>query len=445
MTNHVGFLVRAAALAAALVLASSAPAQTARSAAQEQRRSPIVAAVEKVGPAVVNISAERLVRRRASGFESFFFDFAPPDRRGYKTESLGSGVIIDPSGIVVTNDHVVSGASRILVTTSDGKEMEAEVLGADADNDLAVLKVEGKGLLRSVKVGTTSDLMIGETVIALGNPFGLSNTVTTGIVSAIHRTVQGEAGRTYSDFIQTDAAINPGNSGGALVNVVGDLIGINTAIVGGANTIGFAIPIDRAKRISDDLLRFGQVKPVWLGMRGSTVSSDASRASARGLGLKIQQVYPESPADRGGVKVGDLLTALDGKPVESREDFDTLLASLVPGKTVELTLRRRGADRTASVTTARLPEDLGLDMLRRVVGMTVTKGRNGLTVADVIRESPADAKGIERGDLVLAVNGQKVTSMEELNREVQQSFGRSGLVVVVARGAYAYTLTFRLE
>ncbi len=444
MTNHVDPVVRAAALAAALVLSASAPAQTARSAAQEQRRSPIVAAVEKVGPAVVNISAERLVRRRASGFESFFFDFAPQDRRGYKTESLGSGVIIDPSGIVVTNDHVVSGASRILVTTSDGKEMEAEVLGADADNDLAVLKVDGKGL-RSVKVGTTADLMIGETVIALGNPFGLSNTVTTGIVSAIHRTVQGEAGRTYSDFIQTDAAINPGNSGGALVNVVGDLIGINTAIVGGANTIGFAIPIDRARRISDDLLRFGQVKPVWLGMRGSTVSSDASRASARGLGLKIQQVYPESPADRAGVKVGDLLTALDGKPVESREDYDTLLASLAPGKTVELTLRRRGAERTASVTTARLPEDLGLDMLRRLVGMTVTRGRNGLTVADVVRESPADAKGIERGDLVLAVNGQKVTSMEDLNREVQQSFGRSGLVVVVARGAYAYTLTFRLE
>src|SRR5262249_16925465 len=157
-------------------------------------------AVEKVGPAVVNISAERLVRRRATPFEQFF-DFGSPDRRerGTKTESLGSGVLIDPNGVGVTNDHVISGASKIVVTTADGHELDADVLGADADNDIAVLKVSAKGL-RAAKLGTTSDLLIGETAIAIGNPFGLSNTVTQGIVSAMHRTVQGESGRNYSDF-----------------------------------------------------------------------------------------------------------------------------------------------------------------------------------------------------------------------------------------------------
>ena len=209
---------------AVLLLLAAAPASAQRKEADaprgeadlrrggdDLRRNPIVRAVEQIGPSVVNISAERLVMRRASPLDGF----GSSGDRGRRSESLGSGVVLDASGIVVTNDHVISGASKIFVTTADGRELEAELLGADADNDLAVLKVDGKGL-KPVRVGTTADLMIGETAIAVGNPFGLSNTVTTGIVSALQRTVKGE-GRTYTDFIQTDAAINPGELGrGAL-------------------------------------------------------------------------------------------------------------------------------------------------------------------------------------------------------------------------------------
>ncbi|HEV8269275.1 MAG TPA: trypsin-like peptidase domain-containing protein [Thermoanaerobaculia bacterium] len=440
------FVVLAAGLGGSTALAAPPEAAPVARPGAEARRSPIVQAVEKIGPAVVNISAERLVRRRSTPFEQFF-DFGFPDRRerGYKTESLGSGVLIDASGIVVTNDHVISGASKIFVTTSDGHELEADVLGSDADNDIAVLKVVSKGL-RAVKLGTTADLMIGETAIAVGNPFGLSNTVTQGIVSAIHRTVQGESGRTYSDFIQTDAAINPGNSGGALVNVVGELIGINTAIVGGANTIGFAIPVDRVKRIVDDLLRFGAVKPVWLGLRGTTVSSDRGRASARGIGMKIRSIYPESPAAAAGLARGDVIVSIDGRAVDSREDFETALTSLGPGRQVTLGVKSQGRERTATLTTARAPQDLGLEVLQREVGLTVRGGRSGsLVITSVGAGTPAQKSGLERGDEVAAVNGQKVASLEDLSRAVEQGFGRSGLVLVVVRGGYAYTLSFPLD
>ncbi|MFN7989537.1 MAG: trypsin-like peptidase domain-containing protein [Thermoanaerobaculia bacterium] len=402
------------------------------------RRSAIVRAVEQIGPSVVNISAERFVGRRPT-----FFDDDFPGGRSGRSESLGSGVILDASGIVVTNDHVISGASKIFVTTSDGRELEAELLGADADNDLAVLKVDGKGL-RPVRLGLASDLMIGETAIAVGNPFGLSNTVTTGIVSALHRTVKGE-GRTYTDFIQTDAAINPGNSGGALCNVLGELIGINTAIVGGANTIGFAIPVERVRRIADDLLRFGEVKAVWIGLRGTTVTADRARPSARGLGMRVRSVYPASPAEGAGVEPGDLVVALNGKPVESREDFDTLLSAVAPGSLVTLEIRKGERSRSATMKAARAPEDLGLEILRREIGISVAQARGGLVVTSVARQSPADRKGLERGDALLAVNGRRVSTLEDVARAFERDYGRSGLVLVVGRGGYAYNLTFGLE
>jgi serine protease Do len=431
-------------LAAFLLAAPAASAQRgetdARRAEADPRRSPVVRAVEQIGPSVVNISAERLVRQRSSRFDEFW---GGPGGRGRRSESLGSGVVLDASGIVVTNDHVVSGASKIFVTTSDGRELEAELLGADADNDLAVLKVEGKGL-RPFRLGTTADLMIGETAIAVGNPFGLSNTVTTGIVSALQRTVRGE-GRTYTDFIQTDAAINPGNSGGALCNVLGELIGINTAIVGGANTIGFAIPVERVRRIVDDLLRFGEVKPVWIGVRGITVTADRARPSARGLGMRVRSVYPASPAEDAGLEPGDVVVALNGRPVESREDFDTLLSAVAPGAPVTLEVRRGERARSVSVKAARVPEDLGLEVLRREIGVSVAQARAGLVLTSVARESPADRKGLERGDALLAVNGRRVATLEDVARAVERGYGRSGIVLVVGRGGYAYNVTFALD
>jgi serine protease Do len=410
--------------------------------ARAERRTPIVEAVEKIGPAVVNISAERLVQQRRSSLDAFLgFDARP---RGYRTESLGSGVILDSSGVVVTNDHVISGASSIWVTTADGREFEAKLEGADADNDLAVLTVEPKKL-RAAKLGTTSDLMIGETVIAIGNPFGLSNSVTTGIVSAVHRTVKAESGRNYSDFLQTDAAINPGNSGGALVNVLGELIGINTAIVGGANTIGFAIPIDRARRVVDELLHYGEVKSVWLGLRGTTVGLGNARPQSRGQGLRVRSVYPNSPAARAGLEPGDIVVSIDGRPIEGREDFDTALASTGTGRTLTLGFRREGQDRTVRLTTERTPDDLGLEILRRELGVGVRDTRNGPMVVSVTRNSPADAKGLDRGDLLLAVNNHKVKTVEELAKSVEGGFSRSSLVLSVWREPYLYNVTFGLE
>jgi serine protease Do len=426
-------LLALAAFAAALPLAAAS--------GREERRTPVVAAVEKAGPSVVNISAEHVVQQRRSPLDVFFgYDVRP---RTSRSESLGSGVVIAP-GVVVTNDHVISGASRIWVTTSDGRELEAKLEGADADNDLAVLSVDAKGL-RPAPLGTTSDLMIGETVIAIGNPFGLSNTVTTGIVSAVHRTVRGESGRNYSDFLQTDAAINPGNSGGALVNVVGELIGINTAIVGGANTIGFAIPIDRARRVVEDLLSYKEVKTVWIGVRGVTLAPASGRPSARGQGLRVRSVWPGSPAAKAGLVPGDVVVALDGRPVEGREDFDTALASVGPGKPLLITFRREGAERSARVTAEQAPEDLGLDVLRREIGLAFKEVRGGLTVASVLGRSPAAAKGLERGDVVLAVNNVAVRTLDDLSKAVENGWSRSSLVLSVLRERTVYNLTFGLE
>ncbi|HJX28342.1 MAG TPA: trypsin-like peptidase domain-containing protein, partial [Thermoanaerobaculia bacterium] len=214
----------------------AAHAQGATGAGAAARRTPVVIAAEKVSPAVVNISAESMVRE----VDPFFGLFFGPQTR--QSQSLGSGLIIDPNGIVVTNAHVIEGASRIQVTMLDGRELEANVLGADRDADLAVLKVDARGL-PAVPLGQSGDLMIGETVIAIGNPFGLTHTVTTGVLSARGRTVPSERGeRLFTDFLQTDTSINPGNSGGPLVNILGEVIGVNTAIISGASGIGFAIP-----------------------------------------------------------------------------------------------------------------------------------------------------------------------------------------------------------
>ncbi len=410
----------------------------------EERRTPVVSAVERIGPAVVNISAERIVRPRPDPLEQFFsFGFPGRRERGIRTESLGSGVAIDTAGVVITNEHVISGASRIVVTTADGGAFQAKVEGADADNDLAVLTVGAKNL-RSATLGTTADLMIGETVVAVGNPFGLSNSVTSGILSAVRRTVRGEAGRTYTDFLQTDAAINPGNSGGALANILGELIGINTAIVGGANTIGFAIPVERARRIADELLRFGEVKPVWTGLRGVTLSEGESFPS-RGKGFRVRSVWPDSPAGKAGLVPDDVIVAVDGRRVDSREDFETAVVSAGPGKPLRLAYRRGGRDATTTLTPSRAPRDLGLTLLRREIGLTVRIGREGAVVTSVVPGSPADRKGIDAGDRLYSIDNEPIGSLDDMNRVLEASFGRRGLVMVVVREGYGYTLTFPLE
>src|SRR6266571_5010915 len=249
------------------------------------RRTPIVIVAHNVLPAVVNIQTEATIRRReVDPFFDPFGMFGGRDRT-YTSQALGSGFVWSSDGIIVTNNHVVEGASRITVNLSDGSQVPAKLIGVDPDSDVAVLRVDAKGLL-AAPIGTSSDLMIGETVVAVGNPFGLSGTVTTGVVSALGRSVPSkEQGRTFTDFIQTDASINPGNSGGPLLNIEGRVIGINTMIYANAQGIGFAIPVDRAKKVIQDLLRYGQVHSAWIGAVTATITPE----EARRTGLKTSR------------------------------------------------------------------------------------------------------------------------------------------------------------
>ena len=403
------------------------------------RRSEIVEVVDKVAPAVVNISAEQTVRRARSVFDQFFLGLDPRPAK-----SLGSGVIIDPKGIILTNDHVISGASRIIATTKGGQELACELVGSDADNDLAVLRVKKVGAaLPTIKLGTSSDLLIGETVVAIGNPFGLSNTVTAGVLSALGRSVPGDNQRVYNDFIQIDAPINPGNSGGPVVNIQGDLIGIATAIIGGgAQGIGFAIPVDRARRIVSDLVKFGHVKPVWVGLHGRTVAS--REEEGRPKGFRVRSIDPGSPAEKAGIKPGDQILSVDATAIDSPEAFETALSTRGPGRPMKLVLKNGAAERTVTVSGQDPPADYGMRVLRDL-GISVRPASRGLRISIVDAKGAAAQAGLETGDILLGLNGAAVTDLEEVNKILARDQSRSTLVMIVGRGSWEYTLTFPLN
>lgn len=424
----------------ALFLAAALAGALAAAADETPRRTPVVAVVEAVSPAVVNIAAEATVREVDPFFGPLF------GGRTRRAQALGSGLIIDGKGLVVTNAHVIEGASRIVVTTLAGAELPAEVLGSDRGADLALLKVAGRNL-PAVPLGASADLLMGETVVAIGNPFGLSHTVTTGVLSARGRAVPSKDGEElYTDFLQTDASINPGNSGGPLVNLEGEVIGINTAIVQGANGIGFAIPADRARRVIDDLLRFGELQPLWTGLRLATVDPELARRQGLTVarGAAVEEVFPDSPAARAGLAAGDLIVAVAGQPVARREDLTTAFSGRPPGTALALELRRGEATRTVSLAAERPPKGLGLELLARLVGLTVELERDALVVSRVERRSPAERRGVAPGDRLLAANGQRLADLDALGRELLRALDRGGLLLVVGRGRYAYNLTFRM-
>jgi len=417
-------------------LTNLAAAQTPQSA----RRTPLVSVVEKISPAVVNISAQSTVREA----DPFFGIFGLGTER--QAQSLGSGFIVDRNGIVVTNAHVVEGASRVTVTLLDGRELEADLLGSDRDADIAVLKVKASNL-PAIPLGRSSDLMIGETVIAIGNPFGLSNTVTTGVLSAVGRTIPSERGeRLFTDFLQTDASINPGNSGGPLVNVGGDVIGINSAIISGATGIGFAIPADRARRVVDDLLRFGELQPLWSGARLLTLDPELARRSGIAVkrGALVFKVYPDSPATTAGLREKDVILAAGGHPVASREDVGTALYTAPAGASVELEVRRGDRTLKVSLKPVHPPQGLGLQVLERSVGLKVEAVQGGLAIRQVANGSVAAERGLRPGDVILGANGQQTSSAEALGREVLRGLDRGSLPLSVQRGRWVYNLDFPL-
>jgi len=419
------------------------------------RRSAIVVAVEKVSPAVVNIST--VVTEKVSPFfpfggDEFFKDFFPDMfSREYKHSSLGSGVIIDgEKGYIVTNHHVVARATEIKVITSNQKEYKGRSLGSDPRSDLAVIKIEASEKLPEAKLGNSEDLMIGETVIAIGNPFGLTHTVTTGVVSAIDRSVRAED-RIYRHFIQTDASINPGNSGGPLLNIDGDVIGINTAIYQKAQGIGFAIPVNKAKRIVKELLRAGEVQPPWLGLDLQELTSELRRHFALpggSGGVLVSDVYEKGPADRAGVKRGDVVLALGRAVVASLSDYQDALAEFTTGDRLTLKLFRRGQEISISLQPSSFPPELAPETVYRRLGIKVGEGRkgnaqqrSGVSIEEVKQDSEAARIGLRPGDLIAQVNEVTVTNLEDFKKAISQYHHLISLNLVVRRGPYAYSIT----
>jgi Do/DeqQ family serine protease len=424
------------------------------------RRTPVVTAVERVRSAVVNVATEELVRIRVpsaggggDAFADFFGDLfeRPRYRRGYAVTSLGSGVIVSPEGYVLTNNHVVERGVRFRVQLVDGRELAAKVVGTDPSSDLAVLKLETKERMPFVPPARSEDLMIGETVIAIGNPFGLANTVTTGVVSAVHRNFKsGE--RTLFDFIQTDASINPGNSGGPLLNIEGQLIGVNTAILGERNAgIGFAIPIERARRIAEDLIQHGEVREGYTGLEVQDLApQDGEGAPARKAArVAVTAVEPGSPAERAGFRKGDVVEAVDGAAVESAEEYHFRVRDLPIGGTAKVDVLRGKERLSLSLRAVDLSPEKVEELVARRTGIQLGEARVGgdryVVAKGVRRGSPAARVGMAPGDVIREVNSREISSVAEFRRQAAKARRSGQLVLLVQRGYAAERIAFDLD
>jgi serine protease Do len=405
---------------------------------------------DAVKPAVVNVNTERKGSGR-SGLEEFygeeyfkrFFGDVPErlPRRG-----LGSGVIIDPSGVALTNAHVVDGATQVEVTMLDGTKHKASVIGLDKKTDLAVLRLEsgGKQQFPFLPLGDSNEVQVGDWVLAVGSPFGLQATVTSGIVSAKARHIGAGP---YDDFLQTDAAINPGNSGGPLVNMRGEVIGINTAIVRGGSGIGFAIPASMAKRISAQLRENGKVTRGWIGVMLQPLTPDlAASFGVEGTkGVLISEVAPDSPADKAGLKSGDIVLEIDGRKVENSSDVARAVGLATPGRKAKVTLWRDKAQRTVEVVLGEAPGErqasrLGFEvrpLTRELAGEMNRRSTEGVLVTQVEDGSAAEEAGIRRGDVIVEVNRKPVKALADFERATRDLKKGERLAVRLERGDVA--------
>ena len=444
MTRHISkFFYGSVALVLLLLVLVLAPLFVTKPAAQEVPTSQaqidlsFAPLVREASPAVVNVYTRRVVAQRASPFANdpiFREFFGLPQSR--VQNSLGSGVIVGDDGVIVTNNHVIAGADELKVVLSDRREYNAELILADDRTDLAVLKIDtGEDPLPTLGYADTRDVEVGDLVLAIGNPFGVGQTVTSGIISATARTDVGVSD--YAFFLQTDAAVNPGNSGGALINVDGELVGVNTAIYsrsGGSNGIGFAIPAEMVRRVVDAAINEGMIVRPWLGVKGEAVSFDVARTQGldRPVGVIVTEVFEDGPADKAGLRRGDLILAIDGREVFDERGLKFLAATRSPGETAILDVRRGGEARAVSaelepppgateaervllegrhpfsgaevaVLSPRLAEELGRDPFD--TGVLVTRILRGAYARRIVRP----------GDVILSVNGQSVDTLDELN------------------------------
>lgn len=416
------------------------------------RMTPVVRAVQAVAPAVVNITSTHVIEgRRLSSLESFFgpgfgpgfpgFDGFPGTQpRRQKRVSLGSGVIVDgKKGLVLTNAHVIAGGDEVMVHLLDGREFPATVKGAEPDFDIAVLEIRGARHLPAVRLGDSGDILPGETVIAIGNPFGFTHTVTTGVVSALGRTIRNEGGL-FTDLIQTDAAINPGNSGGPLLNIEGGLIGINTAVDARAEGIGFAIPINKARRVMEDLMGRGRVAPLWLGIAAEDLDSRMAMALGRreARGLLVSTVFEGTPAARAGIAPGDIIESINAAPVRDRRDYINVLRNQTGGESLRVVLRRGEKSLMLNLTPAPFDDEKARALMERRWGLTLGPGSRGLVIQSVRRDGPAAF--LRKGDIIAAVGATRVGALQDL----LQAFRRERLagqvllqIVRDGRGYYA--------
>jgi serine protease Do len=399
---------------------------------------------EKARPGVVNISTERTIKGggrvfrhffgepfgdRQNPFDDFFGPFQDMPGREHKERSLGSGFIIDGSGYIVTNNHVIAQADEIKVKLANGKEFDAEVVGRDSKTDVALIKIKGANGLTPLPLGNSEALRVGTWVVAIGSPFGLEQTVTQGIVSAKGRSIGAGP---YDDFIQTDASINPGNSGGPLLNLKGEVIGINTAIVARGQGIGFAIPINMARDIVSQLKEKGEVTRGWLGVQ----IRDLDESLANYYKIKpfsavyVENVVPGDPADQAGIRSGDIILSVDGQSVTSGRELAGLIANIPVGKKSKVVLLREGHRQTVTVRIAKqaaeevkiasskgTSDDLGLQVTdlssEKAQQFGLDEDERGVLVIEVERGSRADDAGVKVGDIIKGINLQKVRNLED--------------------------------
>ncbi len=435
-------------LAAALLAATPASG-----AVDGRRRTDVVRAVEAVAPAVVNISASEIYGRRSPFslfddplFEDFFgryFESRPAPRE--RRVNLGSGMILRRDGYVLTNQHVIARASRTWVTTSDGGEFEARVVGADTQADLAVLKIDAGRDLPEAPLGDSDDLMIGEPVIAIGNPFGLSNSVTTGVVSALKRSIKLGGDAAYDDFIQTDASINPGNSGGPLINILGQVVGINTAVYKGGEGIGFAIPIKAARKISAELMRHGRVQRGWFGLFVQDLSEGLRESFAHKSGGGILVTGVMGGPKSGGLARGDIIVSLDGRAVADVARFTEIAASYLPGDEVKVVFQREGERKTAGIACRGLSLEEASKLAWDILGLEMDKKpgtkTGGLAVVKVRQGSHGQRLGLERGDVLREINQVPLVDGEAFIKAMTGIIYRSMIPIVLQRDEYVYHLT----
>ncbi|MBW1896236.1 MAG: DegQ family serine endoprotease [Deltaproteobacteria bacterium] len=412
-----------------------------------------------VSPAVVNIRTEKTVRGGGPHFKRFqgprgpqgpfgqddpfhdFFErfFGDIPRREFKQRSLGSGFCIDKEGYIVTNNHVIENADKIKVKLNNGKEFDAEIVGRDAKTDIALIKVAAWQGCQGVKFGDSDNLKVGEWVVAIGSPFGLEHTVTAGIVSAKGRVIGTGP---YDDFIQTDASINPGNSGGPLINMKGEVVGINTAIfsrTGGSMGIGFAIPINMAQEIVEQLKDSGSVTRGWLGVSIQDLTPELSEyyGVKDGKGALVGEVFKGDPADKAGIESKDVIIGVDGDKIEDSRDLSQRIARVSVGKTTTLKVIRNGKERTFKIKIAKRTEEKetrasGKPVEKAELGMTVStltgelarrfdiSEDQGVVVVGVEQDGPADKADIELGDLILEIDHKPIKYMEDYQSQIKK-------------------------